>query len=129
MPLRFEDRPSRPQDSVSAKPLSIASVTVAYNGADVLREHLESLKGQTLKLDEIIVVDNASTDDTRHLAAEYPDVTVLSLEENGGVAGGLSAGLAYAALEKKYDWIWLFDQDSVPAPDALERLVLASQQI
>src|SRR5579864_8651338 len=129
MPLRFEDRPSRPQDSLSTKPLSIASVTVAYNGADVLREHLNSLKRQTHKLDEVIVVDNASTDDTRRLlAAEYPDVTVLRLEENGGIGGGLSAGLAYAALAKKYDWIWLFDQDSVPATDALEQLVIASQQ-
>ena len=129
MSLRSEDRPERLQDSVSPKPQSIASVTVAYNGADVLRGHLDSLKRQTCKLNEIIVVDNASTDDTRHvLATEYPDVTLLRLEENGGIGGGLSAGMAYAALEKQFKWVWLFDQDSVPAPDALERLVVASQQ-
>ena len=40
------------------EPYSIASVTVAYNGASVLRHHLASLKGQTRELDEIVVVDN-----------------------------------------------------------------------
>jgi GT2 family glycosyltransferase len=113
-----------------AQVCSIASVTVAYNGAGVLRRHLGSLQQQSRKLDEIVVVDNASDDDTQHLlVAEYPDVTVLRLPENGGVGGGLAAGLAYAALEKKHDWVWMFDQDSVPSPDALERLLSGLQHL
>jgi rhamnosyltransferase len=118
-------------DSASmTNPTLIASVTVAYNGASVLRQHLESLKQQTRKLDEIVVVDNSSTDATLHLlASEYPEVTVLHLPANGGVGGGLAAGLAYAALEKKCDWVWLFDQDSVPAPHALERLLSGLQHL
>lgn len=103
---------------------SIAAVTVAYNGVAVLQNHLAALEQQTRKLDEIIVVNNASTDRTMNLlATEYPAVTVLSLPENGGVGGGYAAGLAYAALNRKHDWIWLFDQDSVPDKDALERLL------
>jgi GT2 family glycosyltransferase len=103
---------------------SIASVTVAYNGAASLREHLESLMRQSRTLNEIVVVDNGSRDGTQELlATEYPNITVLRLRENTGIAGGLAAGLTYAALKKKYDWIWLFDQDSFPAPDALERLI------
>ena len=112
------------------KPYSIASVTVAYNGASVLRQHLASLRGQSRALDEIVVVDNASTDETLHLlASEYPQVTVLHQPTNGGVGGGLAAGLAYAALEKQYDWVWIFDQDSVPSPDALERLLCGLQHL
>jgi rhamnosyltransferase len=112
------------------KPTSIASVTVAYNGAGVLRQHLESLRRQSQELDEIVVVDNASTDETLHfLASECTEVTVLHLPANGGVGGGLAAGLAYAALEKKYDWVWIFDQDSVPAPNALERLLSGLQHL
>lgn len=112
------------------KPCSIASVTVAYNGASVLRQHLASLRGQSRALDEIIVVDNASTDETLHLlATEYPEVTVLHQPTNGGVGGGLAAGLAYAALQKQYDWVWIFDQDSVPSPDALERLLGGLQHL
>lgn len=103
---------------------SIASVTVAYNGVEVLRSHLDSLRQQSRKLDQIVVVDNASTDDMASLlATEYPEVTLLTLPENVGVGGGLAAGLAYAVLEQKHDWVWIFDQDSVPAPDALENLL------
>jgi len=106
------------------KSFSIASVTVAYNGAAVLRQHLDSIKRQSRGLDEIVIVDNASTDDTLGiLAADYPQVTLLPLSENSGVGGGLAAGLAYAALAKKHDWVWIFDQDSVPSPDALEQLL------
>lgn len=112
------------------KVLSIASVTVAYNGAAVLAKHLDSLKRQTRKLDEIIVVNNASSDNTLNLLArEYPEVTILDQSENSGVGGGFSAGMAYAALKRKFDWMWLFDQDSVPAVDGLERLLAGLQQL
>ena len=109
---------------------SIASVTVAYNGTAVLRRHLNSLRKQTRKLDEIIVVNNASTDDTMAvLRSEYPEVTVLDQPENKGVGGGLASGLSYAVLNRRHDWVWLFDQDSVPEPDALQRLLIAFQEL
>ena len=102
----------------------MASVTVAYNGESVLENNLEGIHLQTRRVDEIIVVDNASRDDTvLRLRSKYPEVTVLSLPENRGVGGGLEAGLAYAALQKQYDWVWIFDQDSVPEPCALEQLL------
>src|SRR5262249_11039900 len=49
-------------------------------------------------------------------------VTVINLPKNVGVGGGLAAGLRYAAITRKHDWVWLFDQDSVPRPDAAETL-------
>jgi GT2 family glycosyltransferase len=106
------------------KKISIASVTAVYNGARVLPRQLEALRGLTRRLDEIIVVNNASTDDTVSAIKEHgSEVTILNLPENGGVGGGFAAGLQYAAYEKKHDWIWLLDDDSVPAPDTLERLI------
>jgi len=115
--------PADPRDA-PRKPLSIASVTVTYNGAAVLAQHLRALQNQSHPLDEIVVVDNASTDETRELlASDFPDVTVLNLPENIGVGGGLATGLAYAALEKSYAWVWTFDQDSLPSPHALDRLL------
>lgn len=102
---------------------SIASVTVSYNGAEGLPPHLDALRRQDRGLQEIIVVDNGSTDGTRELLAQrYPHVTVINLPENVGIAGGLCAGLAYAAMERKHDWVWLFDQDSVPREDAARNL-------
>jgi GT2 family glycosyltransferase len=85
---------------------------------------MEALLRQTRPLQEIVVVDNASSDGTRALLAErYPQVKVLPMSENLGVGGAVGAGLTYAALEKRHDWIWTFDADSVPNDDALEALL------
>lgn len=101
---------------------SVASVTVAYNGSSILPRQIDALKKQTRKLDEIVVVDNASSDDTlKLLAAQYPEVTVISLPQNIGVGGGYSSGLSRTV--EKHDWIWLLDGDSIPQPDGLEKLL------
>ena len=104
------------------KEVSIASITIAWNGLTVLPQHLSGLLEQSHRLDEIAVVDNASTDGTCEMVRrQFPSVTVLPMAANCGVAGGLDAGFRYA-LNKGFDWFWLFDQDSVPAPTALEEL-------
>jgi len=109
---------------------SVASVTTAYNGVGALARHIDALLGLTRPLDEIIVVDNASTDQTVSLLRErYPQVTVLRMAENFGPGGALARGLEYAALQKKHDWIWTFDQDSVPAPDSLEILLEEARRL
>jgi GT2 family glycosyltransferase len=103
---------------------SVASVTVAYNGARVLPRLVEALFRQTRPLQEIVVIDNASSDGTDELLARnYPQVTVLRMPENLGAAGGWAAGLSYAAVERRHDWVWTFDQDSVPGTDSLSKLL------
>lgn len=115
---------SAPEASWLSHNYSAASITTAYNSAAALKQHLDALLRQTRPIQEIIVVDNASTDETSSmLAACYPQVTVLRMSENLGTGGALAAGLAYAALEKRHDWVWMFDQDSMPAPDALEAML------
>jgi GT2 family glycosyltransferase len=97
---------------------------MAYNAAKALHRQMEALLAQTRPLQEIIVVDNASTDGTGAMLAErYPQVTVLRMTENLGAAGAWAAGLSYAVFEKAYDWVWTFDHDSVPASNALEALL------
>jgi len=104
--------------------ISVASVTVAYNASRLLPRQLDSLLRQSRPLQEIVVVDNASTDDTLAMLTErYPQVTVLRMSENLGAAGAWSEGLAYTALKKRYHWVWTFDDDSVPNEDALQKLL------
>src|SRR5689334_1916588 len=106
------------------KALSIASITIAYNGEALLAQHLDALLNQTAAIAEIIVINNASTDATSELLRDqYPQVTVIELPSNAGVAGGYATGLEYAIQQKAHDWVWLFDQDSIPNADALERLL------
>jgi GT2 family glycosyltransferase len=104
--------------------LSVASVTVAYNAASTILQQMEALRRQTRPLQEMVVVDNASTDGTSDLLSDrYPQVTVLKMSENVGMGGALAIGMAYAALEKRHDWVWTFDGDSVPNEDALQALL------
>jgi rhamnopyranosyl-N-acetylglucosaminyl-diphospho-decaprenol beta-1,3/1,4-galactofuranosyltransferase len=104
--------------------MSVASVTTAFDCKSVLPRQLEALLRQTRKPQEIIVVDNASTDGTAKMIAErFPQVTVLPMAENLGTGGALAAGLNYAALVKRHDWVWTLDDDSVPNHDTLEALL------
>src|SRR5258705_168881 len=103
---------------------SVASVSVAYNAVKVLPRQIDALLRQTRPLQEIVVVDNASTDGTpAMLAKQYPQVTLIRMSENLGQAGGWSVGLSYAVLRQRYDWVWTFDNDSVPGTEALETLL------
>jgi rhamnopyranosyl-N-acetylglucosaminyl-diphospho-decaprenol beta-1,3/1,4-galactofuranosyltransferase len=109
--------------------VSVASVTTAYNGMGVLPRHIDALLGQSRPLQQIIVVDNASTDGTGAMLADrYPQVTVLRMQKNVGAAGGWAAGLAYAT-GKGHDWVWNFDDDSVPGADALDTLLSGAQMV
>jgi GT2 family glycosyltransferase len=102
---------------------SVCAVVVTHDRRDMLRECLEALARQTRAPDAVHVVDNASTDGTAAmLAEEFPDVTLRRLETNEGGAGGFHEGIR-DALERGFEWLWLMDDDTVPAPDALERLL------
>ncbi|WP_433332716.1 glycosyltransferase [Spirillospora sp. CA-294931] len=101
----------------------VIAVVVTYNRRDLLTEALDALRAQTRPLDAVIVVDNASTDGTPALLEEhYGEVDLVELAHNTGGAGGFAAGLA-SALDAKPDLIWLMDDDTVPEPDALARLL------
>jgi GT2 family glycosyltransferase len=102
--------------------MKIASVIVAYNNGDNIARLLDSLLAQSRPIEEIIVIDNASSDDTAKVVKErFPQVTLLANTSNTGVGGGYGQGMEYA-YRKGYEWVWLLDGDSVPQPTALEEL-------
>jgi GT2 family glycosyltransferase len=101
----------------------VACVVVTRDRRELLRECLAAVAAQTRPVDRLVVVDNASSDGTGDmLRAEHPQAEVVTLRENTGGAGGFHAGVE-AAYRGGPRWIWLIDDDTVPAPDALERLL------
>jgi len=105
--------------------LRIAAVVVTFNRKELLKECLQALLRQTRPLDEIIVIDNASSDGTDQMVRrEFPQVTYVRLPENIGGAGGFHEGMKLA-YEKGHDWIWVMDDDAIPARNCLEKLLVA----
>jgi len=104
---------------------SVCAVVVTHNRLALLRECLAALAAQERPVDEVLVIDNASTDGTAEaLGTEFPEVRVRRLEHNGGGAGGFHAGMRDAHA-RGFDWLWVMDDDTVPTPRALERLLAA----
>lgn len=92
-----------------------------FNDEEVIDGTMTALLEQTYPIQEILLVDNASTDGT--LMRCFPDkVTIIRHEENMGTSGAVITGFKYA-LAKSFDWIWVLDADSTPRKDALEQLI------
>ncbi len=103
----------------------LASVVIPnWNGAHHLPACLEALRAQTCSDLEVILVDNASTDDSVALVAErYPEVRLLVLERNRGLTGGNNAGFRAA----RGDILISLNNDTQADPRFVEALVTALQ--
>lgn len=101
----------------------ITAVVVTHNRLQLL-ERLVCRLGEIDGMDEVLVVDNASTDGTGAWLAEHGRDRVLgrTLDDNTGGAGGFHEGLRWA-LERGADLAWLMDDDGLPEPDCLARLL------
>lgn len=103
----------------------VCAVVVTHDRASLLRECLDAVLGQTRPPERVLVLDNASTDETPDVLAAYGEaVSVVRLARNEGGAGGFHEGMA-AALRAGAEWLWVMDDDTIPEPAALERLLEA----
>lgn len=98
-------------------PLSI--IIVSWNVRRDLEVCLQSLRGNQDVAYELIVVDNASHDDTREMLQGYPEVRLIANADNRGFAAANNQGLAVAAGE----FILLLNPDTIVPPGALRMLL------
>ena len=97
--------------------IKISVIIPAYNAARFLPRCLKSVFAQTLQPDEVIVVDDGSTDNTATLAAAL-GARVIS-QRNGGISAARNTGYQNATGA----WIALLDADDLWSPAKLERQV------
>lgn len=107
--------------------MKIGVSLTTFNRIEYLKKALGSYSHLSRIPDELIVVDNGSTDGT----SEYLDCwkmndegfkkTVIHSKMNTGGSGGFYQGLFYAK-EQDLDWILLSDDDAYPAKDMLARM-------
>jgi glycosyltransferase involved in cell wall biosynthesis len=100
--------------------ISVAAVIPLYNGAPFIREALESVIAQTVPADEIIVVDDGSTDDGPAIVAEMAKLHPITMlrKPNGGQSSARNMAIRHTTCTH----VALLDQDDAWYEDHLERL-------
>jgi GT2 family glycosyltransferase len=98
---------------------SVAVIVVSWNRSADLRRALEAIFAQTRPARDVIVVDNASTDDAAEVAASFPGVKLVRNAENLGFAAANEIGLR----ETDADYVALVNNDALLASDWIEKLV------
>lgn len=96
---------------------SIAIVIVNYNGGELLQSCLRCIMDQTRPADRVIVVDNASTDNSIDALSAFPDVELCQLPSNTGFAAAANRGVA---LADSCDWVALVNPDAFASPGWLQ---------
>ena len=101
--------------------MKVIAVVVTYNRLELLQRTVACLQGQTRPLDEILVVNNGSTDGTADWLAAQDGLHIITQGNTGG-SGGFHSGIREAFI-READWIWCMDDDVFPRPDCLEQLL------
>ena len=98
---------------------TISVVVLNWNGKHFLRECFDSLRSQTFKDFETILVDNGSTDSSPdYVRQEFPEVRVIALNHNAGFAEGTNVGIRASTGE----YVALLNNDTKAHPRWLESL-------
>src|SRR5690242_3267923 len=100
--------------------MSISAIVPVWNGRDLLERLMRSLDAQTLRADELLVVDNGSDDGAPELARQA-GARVIAMGRNAGFAAAVNRGIR----ESRGEWVAVLNSDVELAPDYFEKLAAA----
>ncbi len=107
---------------------TVSVITAAYNAAPYIAQAIESVQAQTLADWELIIVDDASNDQTVAVVESYlrdARVQLIQHTENRGPSAARNRALELAQGE----WIAILDADDWFEPNRLEQLLQAARQM
>ena len=107
-------------------PTTATIVIVTYNRSHLLTGLLTSITAMDPKPGHVVIIDNASADDTTAVVESFRDrvgteIVYRRLETNTGGSGGFSEGMR-TAYEIGSEWIWMMDDDVEVLPDGLAKM-------
>lgn len=106
----------------------VITVILNTNRRDDTLECLESLYRSTYPNQQVIVLDNASLDGSATAIRErFPQAIIIELSRNLGYAGNNNVGIE-EAIRRGADWIFVLNEDTILAPDCIERLVIVGEE-
>lgn len=115
-------------ESMLLKQPLVGIVVLNFNGEDCLEACLFSLTKLDYSRTVILVVDNASTDNSFEKARKrFPQFEFLQNKENLGFAGGMNVGIRQT-LARGAEWVWILNNDAVAEESALTRLMWTAQE-
>ena len=101
-------------------PILVSIIIPHHNNKDILLDCLKSIYQSSYQNFEIIIVDNASSDDSiNHVHVNYPEVIIIKSLKNLGYAGGCNLG----AKDATGDYLFFLNNDTVLDHNCISKLV------
>ena len=98
--------------------MTITLIVPAYNEGPFIERCINSIKNQTVPFDQVIFIDDHSTDGTAEIILAQTEFVRIEHPDNRGVSASRNSGLEQA----KGDWITFMDADDELTPDACEKM-------
>lgn len=103
---------------------NISVIIPAHNESTRIGRAIQSVLNQTRKVNEIIVVDDGSEDETSRIASGFSDLVICIRQNNRGAAAARNTGIQHA----RYEWIAFLDADDEWLPDHMSNLLTIIQR-
>ncbi|WP_414622714.1 glycosyltransferase family 2 protein [Calothrix sp. CCY 0018] len=100
----------------------IAYIT-AYEDPEAVKSCIKAILNQTYDIAQILIIDNSLKNKLDFSGQEIANnIKIINYPENIGISGGITIAFEFA-IKHGYDFLWTFDQDSIPQPNCLETLL------
>jgi rhamnosyltransferase len=100
--------------------MKIAAYITVYNDLEAAEKCLQAISSQSHLVEKIYILDNSPIELINQ--TRYQNIYVQHHPENLGIGYGLSWAITQG-IEFSYDFLWVFDQDSIPEKNCLEKLL------